>query len=132
MQTFLPYSDFQLSMSILDTKRLGKQRVEAMQIINTLENRKTGWSNHPAVRMWSNNIDALKYYHDCAVLEWVDRGYKNNMPLFDLLDQDLDYPSWLGNEQFHISHQSNLLRKNYSYYKKYFPDVVATLSYVWP
>jgi len=30
MQTFLPYADFKLSTRVLDYKRLGKQRVEAM------------------------------------------------------------------------------------------------------
>ena len=32
MQTFLPYPDFWVSAKMLDDKRLGKQRVEAMQI----------------------------------------------------------------------------------------------------
>ena len=36
MQTFLPYSDFEQSLSCLDNKRLGKQRVESMQILNIL------------------------------------------------------------------------------------------------
>ena len=34
MQTFLPYADFKRSAESLDNKRLGKQRVEAMQIYN--------------------------------------------------------------------------------------------------
>ena len=36
MQTFLPYSNFQKSAEVLDWRRLGKQRVEGMQIINTI------------------------------------------------------------------------------------------------
>ncbi len=36
MQTFLPYADFQQSAKCLDNKRLGKQRVECLQILNTL------------------------------------------------------------------------------------------------
>jgi len=40
MQTFLPYSDFYKSISILDNKRLGKQRVEAKQILNIIKNKK--------------------------------------------------------------------------------------------
>jgi hypothetical protein len=36
MQTFLPYPDFQTSAKILDNKRLGKQRVEAKQILEIL------------------------------------------------------------------------------------------------
>ena len=36
MQTFLPYSSFTESAKILDWRRLGKQRVEGMQIINAI------------------------------------------------------------------------------------------------
>ena len=37
MNTFLPYSDFIRSAKCLDYKRLGKQRVEAWQIYQTLK-----------------------------------------------------------------------------------------------
>ena len=33
MQTFLPFPDFQQSAAVLDRVRLGKQRVEALQIL---------------------------------------------------------------------------------------------------
>ena len=36
MQTFLPYPDFERSAKVLDNKRLGKQRVEVLQILNVL------------------------------------------------------------------------------------------------
>ena len=36
MQTFLPYPDFTQSAKTLDYRRLGKQRVEAWQILNAL------------------------------------------------------------------------------------------------
>ncbi len=39
MQTFLPYSDFRKSLESLDNKRLGKQRVEAYQIISAITGR---------------------------------------------------------------------------------------------
>ena len=38
VNTFLPYSDFKRCAKVLDYKRLGKQRVEAKQIIDILEN----------------------------------------------------------------------------------------------
>ena len=36
MQTFTPYSDFQASARALDNKRLGKQRVEVIQIVRAI------------------------------------------------------------------------------------------------
>jgi len=61
MQTFLPYPDFIDSVKALDYRRLGKQRVEARQILNILlENRKNGgWVNHPCTKMWRGYHDAL-------------------------------------------------------------------------
>ena len=37
MQTFLPYESFEDTAKVLDYRRLGKQRVEGMQIINTIQ-----------------------------------------------------------------------------------------------
>jgi len=36
MQTFLPYPDFERSARALDLKRLGKQRVECIQVLRGL------------------------------------------------------------------------------------------------
>ena len=77
MQTFLPYADFQRSAQVLDYKRLGKQRVEALQIHNIVSGKRTtgGWLNHPAVRMWEGYADCLAHYHDVMIREWIARGY---------------------------------------------------------
>ena len=52
MQTFLPVADFAESARLLDSPRLGKQRVETLQILRALELPDYGWANHPAVLMW--------------------------------------------------------------------------------
>jgi len=52
MQTFTPYSDFEESLRTLDLKRLGKQRVEVIQIVRALTVPGYAWSSHPAVLMW--------------------------------------------------------------------------------
>ena len=43
MQTFLPYADFAESARALDQKRLGKQRVEVIQIVRALTRETYGW-----------------------------------------------------------------------------------------
>ena len=48
MQTFLPFPDFQQSAAVLDHVRLGKQRVEALQILRALVIPEYGWQSHPA------------------------------------------------------------------------------------
>ena len=78
MQTFLPYADFKLSARVLDYKRLGKQRLEAMQLISTFlpSYKKKGWINHPARLMWRNNIGSLAEYAVTVCNEWISREYK--------------------------------------------------------
>lgn len=132
MQTFLPFADFQRSVEVLDYRRLGKQRVETSQILDILLARKEsrGWANHPATRMWTGYSEALKVYQNYTIQEWVRRGYKNNMPLEVIDWTKVEMPHWFGDYDFHRSHRSNLLRKDYEYYSQYF-DEPTDLPYVW-
>lgn len=129
MQTFLPYPSFTESVRSLDNKRLGKQRLEAFTILGYLEGKyKGGWNNHPAIKMWRGYEDALKVYYNECVKEWIKRGFKNTMP-FIPVSKKYKKPKWLGNEEFHLSHQSNLKRKSPSYYDFDVPD---DMPYKWP
>jgi len=132
MQTFLPYPDFEKSFACLDRQRLGKQRVEAMQIYNVLTQRtnKKGWINHPAVLMWKGFEDALALYHNLCIKEWINRGYKNNMLLIEC--DNVVYPSWFGNETFHSYHRATLLLKNYEWYSQFGWNETPKYEYMWP
>jgi Pyrimidine dimer DNA glycosylase len=160
MQTFLPFADFAKSASVLDNKRLGKQRVECLQILQTLAKgeyvvdvtshavkaeiavtgvwpRKTAWYNHPAVRMWRGYNDRLAEYSLIICDEWLKRGFKDTCrakigQLLLASPYTLGMiPNWLGNSDFHASHRSNLLRKDPIYYSKFGWTEPPTLSYVW-
>lgn len=132
MQTFLPEPDIILSMERLDWRRLNKQRSEALQLIRALEGTTEGWKNHPAAKMWTGYVPALKYYFDMACVEWQCRGYSMNMTLFEVPDEEVILPPWFGTMEFHRSHQSNLIRKLPSHYKKFWPGVPDDLPYIWP
>ena len=133
MQTFLPYSSFIQSAQVLDRQRLGKQRVEAKQIILALENPKYGWQNHPAVNMWRGHTSILALYGFRICEQWRSRGYLDTLlPFFeDRINILPAYPNWLGDESFHRSHRANLLRKNPEHYSKFWTEDI-TLPYVWP
>ena len=63
--------------------------------------------------------------------EWIRRGYKDTMlERFEIHDE-FELPYWFGREDFHISHQSNLLRKDFEFYVKSFAGVPSDLDYVW-
>tara|TARA_R110000822_G_scaffold79337_8_gene189800 strand:- start:2544 stop:3023 length:480 start_codon:yes stop_codon:yes gene_type:complete len=138
MQTFLPYPDMIKSAKALDYKRLGKQRVEAKQIINAITGvpRKDGkpykgWISHPCSVMWKDYVPALKFYHNIVIKEWEDRGYNNNMPLFELKADSFNMPWWYGDESFHSSHRANLLRKDPDYYSQHGWKEDPNDPYVW-
>lgn len=131
MQTFLPLPGFANSAAVLDYRRLGKMRVESLQILNTLKGLSKGWTNHPAVKMWRGYENALTLLHNSYICEWVARGYKNNMPL-RVVTYPLHAPPFTTDPEFHRSHQSNLIRKDPVFYGPKFPGVPDNLPYIWP
>ena len=139
-QTFLPTQNFRKAATLLDYRRLGKQRVEGLQLINSLspDYDKKGWLNHPARLMWRGYETALKYYTNCMIEEWVARGYNNTMQLYEI-ETPIVFPPWLGYPELHKSHRMNLLRKDYDFYKQHFDaDALTDLTtineyeYYWP
>ena len=131
MQTFLPYPSMGRSVRCLDYRRLGKQRVEAFQILNALAGKSKGWTNHPATRMWRGYEVALGWYKDLCIEEWIRRGYKNTMQTESYVGA-IVMPEWLGREDIHASHRSNLLRKDPDFYGVLGWDEPHDLEYVWP
>lgn len=132
MQTFLPYPDFALSAACLDRQRLGKQRVEALQLL------KGSWPHHPASRMWRGYRHALAAYGLAVCVEWLRRGYRDTCKgKIEALSPSgaegpLVLPPWVGDPAFHRAHQSNLVRKKPDHYAPLFPDVPDDLEYIWP
>ncbi len=124
MQTFLPHADFKQTAKDLDRKRLGKQRVESWQILKTIQKKKEGqtsgaWINHPCITIWFDHQFALIDYSIEICKEWISRGYNDSMlPRFleekkAYLDKGVNCspPDIVGKACFHLSHQSNLVKK---------------------
>lgn len=148
MQTFLPYPDFERSARSLDWKRLGKQRVETLQVVRALTWPGYGWANHPAVLMWRGYEEALGRYGLTCCEMWLERGFNDTCAaslVTDLraagltlirseeeLRRGSAVPPWLGSEAFHRSHRSALIRKDPDHYGPLFPGTPADLPYVWP
>lgn len=134
MQTFLPYRDFDKCAAVLDRQRLGKQRVEVLQILRTLNGESEAWKNHPAVLMWNGYTEALVEYGVAICSEWVNRGYNDNC-MEQIVDfswgQPVVMPPWL-TTKFCRAHQSNLIRKHPEHYRQHFPNVPDNLPYIWP
>lgn len=139
MNTFLPLADYAASAATLDRQRLGKQRVEALQILIALS-RGPGapWYSHAATRMWLGHERSLAAYGLAVCAEWILRGYRDTcVGKIEALSQRFTEatrvdPPWLGREALHLAYRSNLVRKAPEHYRQYWPQVPADLSYVWP
>ncbi len=148
VQTFLPHPDFARSAQVLDAKRLGKQRAECLQVLRGLVVPDYGWRHHPAVRMWRGHLEALGRYALTCCETWVAQGHADTVAATLLADLGAAgvgevrsqaalagagaLPAWLGDESFHRSHRSALVRKDPEHYRPFFPDVPDDLPYVWP
>jgi hypothetical protein len=140
VQTFLPYPSFTRSAQCLDDKRLGKQRVEVLQILNAMSQRSGGWYNHPATRMWRSHPMSLVKYGMIVCRVWTARGFNDTcyakirrMSHEPIQSINLAIPPpWFGDRDFHRAHKSNLVRKNPDHYRQFFPNVPDDLEYIWP
>lgn len=141
VNTFLPYWSFEKSAEVLDNKRLGKQRVENLQIMSALVLGTPFARNHPVTEMWRGHEWALMEYQKAIVHEWVSRGYKDTCleKTQDLYDRkrradDKDrYPWWFGNTALHEGYKSILMRKKPEHYGRYFgKDFSQHLPFVYP
>jgi hypothetical protein len=135
MQTFLPFPSFSDSARVLDSKRLGKQRVECLQILKALTLPSYGWQHHPAVKMWRGHEQSLVEYSRAVCIEWLKRGYKDTclekIAAFAEPCVVIHKPHWLTVDLCR-THQSNLIRKYPEHYAPLFPNVPDDLAYVWP
>jgi hypothetical protein len=147
MQVFLPYKDFKKCVQVLDDKRLKNQRNECLVILKAILGEIDAWKRHPAVRMWDwYEVDLVKYARE-ACDEMIARGIKTKhtdiTPFLELLkkhgrETDTISPSWLGNEELHLSHRRALVYKDPEFYGPKFPGVEpaipnkkGSLPYVW-
>ena len=144
MQTFLPYRAFSRSAAVLDTARLGKQRVETLQVLRALTLPDYGWQRHPVVVMWHGRVPALVAYGLACVEAWTAQGRADTtaaqiaefapevvgVPQDELAQAGM-LPRWLGKRALHLSHRSALVRKDPAFYRPVFGDV-PDVPYLWP
>lgn len=131
MQTFLPFTDMQASVKALDYRRLGKQRIEVVQMLKALLGLNKGWRNHPATLQWRGYESALCEYGLYACAEWISRGYVDNTApvLLQLITPNANtLPPWWGGK-LHDYHKGHLYRKDNIYYAQWRAYVLEPYSY---
>lgn len=98
---------------------------------------KTPWYNHPATQAVKNYelffIDyALEIADSCLKLGYKDTLIPKIQAFKEIFKGEYKKPWYWGDNRFHDSHKSNLLRKNKEYYGKFNWKVAENLEYWWP
>jgi Pyrimidine dimer DNA glycosylase len=114
-------------------------------VLRALELPDYGWANHPVVTMWRGHTAGLVVYGLAMVAAWRERGFADSTatliaefaPDAAILSQAEAaeaglLPSWVGNEELHRSHRSNLLAKDPEFYGPLFAGDPTDLPYTWP
>jgi len=133
MQTFLPLPTYYESMKCLDKSRLGNQVWrEGLTLL------RGKWPNHPASRMWRGH----EYHLGLYLLAGCDVLHKRTGKCYPEIREKIRVemakhkntgpPPWLGNDEFHASHRSNLLRKDPTWYGQFNWPQPPDLPYIWP
>ena len=153
MLTFLLDPDFAVTAKLLDSARLFKQVVEALQIIWAV---KVHWDmlglklysiiapfqngdgkpsksqlSHPAVKMWLLWLPALLLYYNTILTEALNRGYQTTMKLCVINDPVL-LPWWVQWSRLIYSYQAMMNRKDPTYYSFMVPVDYHSWGYIWP
>ena len=137
MITFLPTANFTQSVSMLDSKRLGNQRVEARMILRWFRN-PTDYprqQNAGYTMMWKGYEEALCLYYNVCCEEWARRGGQNIVCQPEAVSDNVKMPPWLGDDALHKTHRSALLYKLPDHYGKYGWDKEFSdpkVEYLWP
>lgn len=134
MQTFLPHARFDWCAITLDWRRLGKQRIETLQIIRALTGESSGWRNHPAVHMWDGHVACLAEYGVVMCDEWIRRGYNDTTraKIAAYMSTEAPAPWWMGDERMHSAHRARLLMKHPKWYSRHGWHEQPSETYWWP
>lgn len=154
MLTFLPYiGDYENAMSMyeesaamLSPRHVGEQRVRNLVILTQLV-KFPGQATSPGIEMWKGFEWSLLQYHEAICNHWVEslagpRDIGGEDSYYDIahrlyfsspmMGEQYQDPSWLEREDIRLSHQSNLVRIDPTYYTDKFPDATNDLPYIWP
>lgn len=137
MNTLLPLPDLAASAECLDDRRLNRQRSDIVALLKKLD-APVDEKDHPLVKMWRGNEPFLIKYGMIVCIEHQSRGNRDAtlariMEFSDTFeDSTKEPPEWWGDEKFHDSHKSYLLRSLPSHYREFWRELPDELPLMWP
>lgn len=124
LQIHILDADIKMSMTYLSDRYLPVQVLDAVKILNILENGKKPFSEHAKfiANNWRGYEGALRYYIDMGIEECYDRDIELGLNYYELEDEVV-MPWWIWWDRLHRNHQTMLYRRDPFHYERYFdPD----------
>lgn len=131
MNTFLPFASYTESAKALDRLRLGKQRLEVLQMLVALRvPDRRGWRNHPCTLAWRGCSNSLVHYGVEVCSEWQRRGYTDTLlsqirahfvPIGNFSLEESPRPAWTLDHRVHDMYRRRLVTKDRRFYSWKFP-----------
>lgn len=140
IQTWLPLPDFKDSLAALNPEHLLHQQYHVLELVEYFHqpedsqlpisyNESDLDDESPIVKMWRGYELQLIEYGLEAADEWDRRRYPSHKMQEKLMvhmewaateDAEMSKPNWFGDIEFHLGHQGELLRLDYSHYSTVF------------
>lgn len=135
---YVPFPNFQQSAKALDDMTLHAQINNGLAIVNRLfqEQFMLEEEKEPTVLMWHGYEQALIFYLGQIESEYELRGHSEHLYWKFIASHyqpraPFILPWWFGDPEVHYSHQSTLLRRDYTFYHQQFPSTPCGLKLVW-
>ena len=95
----------------------------------------TAFLHHPAVAMWFDAVEALKYYFNVHLQAWFERkaDTTTRFTYFEV-NVPFDLPFWYFDQRVYVSHRSSLMLKKREWYIQYgcCAKAPSFTEYFWP
>lgn len=133
--TFLPNIRFFSSIRTLDDVRVGRQRKDALKILQGLMGE---GEHHISQDMWSGFEYTLGVYGMTACNVWSqERGNKDDIAfqihqILECMPHEFLVPPWMEDLNVHRSHRSYLIRKDPHHYAGQWPNTPENMPLLWP
>ena len=89
-----------------------------------------GYKKHWANLLWLGFTDALKNYTNAHIQEWIRRGKKNTMELYEVPD-DFEVPDWTKDESYHRIYRASLVNREIDRLEKVWYAMIPEFVEAW-
>jgi len=141
MKTYITHSTFKECARALSHRDLRKARLNARDLLLSLESENDQEHDLPWSEMWRGHEGSLCTYGLFICVEWYERSgggwemynsFERHRKLHVKFRRSIVFPWWLEDEKLHLSHRAALAFQDPDHYARLFTEVVPSSNCWWP